>query len=453
MAPPSDEITGLGVAIGIGLLVGVERERAKGLGPDRAVAGIRTFTLLGLLGALAHLIGDYGVLVAGLFVALAVVASYQRTRTTDPGLTTEVAMLVTFALGVLAMQAASIAAGMGVLVTLVLAAKSRMHRFTRQVLTTQEMHDLLLLAAAAFVVLPLLPDRSIDPWGALNPHRIWMLVVAVMAVSSAAYVALRAFGAQLGLALAGLAGGFVSSTATIAAMGDGARANPQSNAAFASAGLLSNVATIIQMVVVLTTLSPPLLVRAAWPLVAAGAVATAAAVFASWKAFSTSVETPGMAGNRPFDPKRVLGFVAILTLILLFAAIARHWLGAASLPWVLAASGLADVHAAAASAAQMVATGQVRVEPALVAILAAMTANSFGKCLMAAARGGRRYAARVIPGIVLMMIAFAATMVLTQPAQASPGQVAAQHGDVRGLPEHNVPASVRLASSNQDASR
>jgi len=410
----SNQITGLLAAIGIGLLIGIERERAKGGGSDRAAGGIRTFTLLGLLGALAHLMGHFGVLVAGIFVSLAVVASYRRSRATDPGLTTEVAMLVTFSLGVLAMRMAPVAVGMGVVVALVLAAKSRLHRFTRQVLTAQEMHDLLLLAAAAFVVLPLLPDRTIDPWDAINPHKLWLLVVAVMAVSSAAYVALRAFGSRLGLALAGLAGGFVSSTATIAAMGDEARANPQSNAAFASAALLSNVATIIQMVIVLAMLSPELLRRAAWPLAAAGIAAVGAAVVASWQAFSSSSESPDFAGKRPFQPMRVLGFVAILTTILLLAAIARHLLGASSLPWVLAASGLADVHAAAASAAQLVATGQVQTEPALVAILAAMATNSLGKCAMAAIKGGWHYASHVIPGIVLMMIAFAVTMIMTR---------------------------------------
>ena len=415
MTQSPEVITGLAVAIGVGLLIGIERERAKGSGADRAVAGIRTFTLLGLLGALARLVGDDGVLVVGIFVAMAVMGSYRRTRTIDQGLTTEVAMVVTFVLGVLAVRGAAIAAGMGVLVTLVLAAKSRMHRFTRQALTTQELHDLLLLAAAAFVVLPLLPDRAIDPWGALNPHRIWLLVVAVMAVSSAAYVALRVFGARLGLALAGLAGGFVSSTATIVAMGDGARADPASNAAFASAGLLSNVASIIQMAVVLATLSPPLLVRAAWPLAAAGAMAAGAAAVNSWRTPSTSGDAANMAGKRPFDPKRVLGFVAVLTSILLLAAIARQWLGGASLPWFFAALGLADVHAAVASAAQMVSTGEVRIEPALVMILAAITANSLEKCVMAMVRGGWAYASRVVPGIVLMVIAFAVAMAMTRP--------------------------------------
>lgn len=414
MPPLSDDILGLGVAIGVGLLIGVERERAKGAGPRRAAAGVRTFMLLGLAGALAHLVGEIGILVAGIFVTLAVLASYRRSQAADPGLTTEVAMLVTFFLGVLAMRVTPVAAGLGVVVALVLASKSRLHRFTRQVLSAQELHDLLLLTAAAFVVLPLLPDRTVDPWDAINPRKLWLLVVAVMAVSSAGYVALRAFGSRLGLALAGLAGGFVSSIATIAAMADRARATPESSASFASAGLVSNVGTIIQLTIVLAALSPELLTHAAWPLAAAGVVAVGAAVVASWRAFSSSGDGRSLAGQRPFEPMRVLAFVAILAAIMLLAAIARHWLGAGSLPWVLAASGLADVHAAAASAAQLVATGQVGADQALVAVLAALASNSLMKCVVAALKGGRHYALRVIPGIVLMVIAFAVTMGLTQ---------------------------------------
>lgn len=417
MVLPPESITGLSVALGVGLLVGLERERAKGDGPERAAGGIRTFTLIGLLGGLAPLIGPWGVPVAGGFVALAVVASYWRTRIPDPGLTTEVAMLVTFALGVLAMSRPALAAGMGVLLAAVLAAKASMHRFTR-ILSAQEMHDLLLLLASAFIVLPMLPDRTIDPWGALDPHRLWLLVVAVMGVSATAYVALRAFGSRIGLALAGLAGGFVSATATVAAMGDGARANPRATAAFASGGLLANVATIVQMVVVLGTLSPELLRRAAWPLLAAGIVAAAAAAIAGWQSLAAPTEGTAASAKRPFEPARVFGFVAILTAILLIAAIARQALGNASLPWVLAASGFADVHAAAASAAQLVASGKIDAAPALVAVFAAMTANSTGKCVMAIARGGRAYAWRVVPGISLMMVAFAAAMPLAPPGHA-----------------------------------
>lgn len=407
-------IPGLATALGVGLLIGVERERAKGSGPGRAAAGVRTFTLLGLVGAIAQFIGPIGIAVTGAAVALAVVASYRRTRTQDPGLTTEVAMLATFLIGIVAMRSATLAAGLGVVIALVLASKSRLHRFTRQRLSQQELHDGLLLVAAAFVVLPLLPDRSIDPWGAINPRRLWILVVAVMAVSSAGYIALRMFGSRLGLALAGLAGGFVSSTATIAAMGDKAKASPGLVAAFASAGLMSNVGTVVQLAVVLATLSPPLLAHAARPLVAAGVVAVAAAAVSNWRAFAAKVDDDaGVAGKRPFEPRHVLAFVAILGGILLLSAIARHWLGDGSLPWVLAASGLADVHAAAASAAQLVAQGQIAEDAALLAITAALAANSLMKCLMAAVRGGRAYAARLIPGIVLMVVAFFLAVLVT----------------------------------------
>ncbi len=408
------DIPGLGVALAIGLLIGIERERVKGTGPQRAVAGVRTFMLIGLVGALANLVGAAGILVAGIFVTAMVLASYRRSRSADPGLTTEVAMLLTFFLGVMAMRVTPVAAGLGVVVALVLASKSRLHWFTRQVVSEQELHDLLLLAAAALVVLPLLPDRTVDPWEAINPRKLWLLVVAMMAVSSAGYLALRAFGSKLGLAIAGLAGGFVSSTATIAAMGDRAKAAPESSGAFASAGLASNVGTICQLAIVLATLSPELLRHAAWPLVAAGAAAGGAALVAYRRASDSFGDSRKLAGDRPFEPMRVLTFVAILATILLLVAIARRWLGEGSLPWVMAAAGFADVHAAAASTAQLVTTAQVTAGYALTAVLAALASNSLLKCLVASIKGGKHYAMRMIPGILLMVVAFAVTVRITQ---------------------------------------
>lgn len=402
-------LLGLTTALGLGLLAGIERERAKGSGPGRAPAGVRTFALLGLVGAIAHLVGPLGIAVAGGFIVLAVVASYLRTRTTDPGLTTEVAMIAIFLLGVLAMRNAVLAAGIGVVVVLVLAGKSRLHRFSRQRLTRRELRDGLMLAAAAFVVLPLLPDRTIDPWQALNPRRLWLLVVALMTVSSAGYVALRLFRPRLGLALAGLAGGFVSSSATIAAMGARARGAPELASAYASAGLFSNVATIVQLAVVLGTLSPALLARAVPPLLASGATAAAVAALYSWRNRDASRGQRGtdLAGKHPFEPVHVLVFVCVIAGIVLGAAIAEAWLGERSLPWVLAVSGLADVHAAAASAAQMVSTGQAGNELALVAIAAALATNSLSKCVLAVVNGGWRYAGKLIPGVCAIVAAFA----------------------------------------------
>ena len=187
---------------------------------------MRTFTLIGLAGGLAELLGGPAVALAGAFVVIATLASYKRTLEQDPGLTTEVAMLVVFLLGVLAMRMPQLAAALGAAVALLLAAKTRLHRFVREVLSEQELHDALLLAGCALVVLPLLPAGAVDPWGVLDLRRLWTLVVLVMAINAAGYVALRALGPRYGLAVAGFAGGFVSSTATIAGMGTRALQTP-----------------------------------------------------------------------------------------------------------------------------------------------------------------------------------------------------------------------------------
>lgn len=406
MSAAHTEWIGYAAALGIGLLIGIERERAKGAGPNRAAAGIRTFLLIALSGAIADRIGTMAIAVAGGFLALVVLVSYRRSREADPGLTTEVAMLATFLLGLLAMRDAAMAGGLGIIVVLALASKSRLHRFTRQVLSEQEVHETIVLIAAALVILPVLPDQPLDPWAAINPRKLWILVVAVMSVSSAAYIALRAFGAQLGLALAGLAGGFVSSTATIAAMGGRARTAPELTAACASAGLISNVGTVVQLAIVIGALSPSLLGVLRVPLLAAGLVALAFAAVSSWRSFHARTDEHALAPGRPFEARHVLGFAGLIAAIMLISAVARDLLGESSLPWVIGASGLADVHAAAASAAQLVASGKMGADAAVLAINAAFAANSMSKLIVAGARGGWRFAARLAPGIVLMVATF-----------------------------------------------
>lgn len=397
---------GFAGALGIGLMIGVERERAKGTGPMRDVAGVRTFMLCSLVGALSHWLGPFGLVAGAIAVAALALAGYRRTRMTDPGLTTEFAMVATFLLGVTSMRSPGLAAGLAVIVALLLAAKNGMHKFIREGLTVQELEDILLLLACAFVILPLLPAEPVDPWGALEPRRLWTLVVAVMVVSSAGYVALRTLGPRLGLALAGLVGGFVSSTATIAALGARARATPQLAGSLASAALVSNVGTVMQLAIVLATLSPALLAKAAWPLVAAGIAAFAAAAIASVNADAAQVDPRELAGPRALQPRQALVFVAVLAVIFLLAAIARDQLGNASLPWVLALSGLADVHAASASAAQLAAAGLVDDRLALLSICAALATNSTMKCVVAVTQGGKAYALRVLPGITAMVLAF-----------------------------------------------
>lgn len=403
-----DELRGLAVALGTGLLVGVERERRKGEGAARGAAGVRTFALIALAGAIAERIGGAGIAIAGGFMALAALASYRYSRARDPGLTTEVAMLVVFLLGVLAMREVALAAGLGVGVAVLLAAKSRVHRFVNNVLTEQELHDALLLAAAAAIVLPLLPDRTLDPWQVLNLRKLWLLAVIIMAINAAGHVALRAFGARTGLLLAGLAGGFASSTATIASMGAIARRNPQLAMACAGAGMVSNVSTVVQLAVVSGMLAPALL-QALWPpVLAAGAVIVLFALGATWATREQDADGTRI-GGRAFEPKHALVFVAIVATVMIVSAAMLAWLGDAGLDVTLALSGLVDVHATAASAAQLVAVERITTQAAVPAIALALAANSTTKLVMAFATGGRAYGFRLLPGIVAMVAAFAAT--------------------------------------------
>lgn len=405
------DAAGFSVALGIGALVGIERERSKGEGIERGPAGLRTFLLIALTGAVCQRLGTVGIAVGGGFVGLAALASYRATRRRDPGLTTEVAMLIVFLLGILAIDTPPLAGALGVVVALILAGKSQLHRFTRQTLTAQEVHDGLLLAAAAVVVLPLLPDRSIDPWDAVNPRRLWALVVLVMAINAGGYIALRAFGAARGLALAGFFGGFVSSTATIAAMGDRARGTPSLLRACVAAALFSNVATVAMLGAVFATLSPTMLRTLLWPLALAAlavlsTAALARAALASG-AVGTGLDHSTTAPGRPFEPRHALAFAAIVSGILLLAAIMHTYLGDAGLHAAAAVSGFADVHAAAASVAQLVAAGSLSPVDAGGPVLAALIANSLSKAVMAWLRGGRDYALRVLPGLVALCAAFA----------------------------------------------
>lgn len=401
-------VQGLAVALGIGLLVGIERERRRNT-QDPPWAGVRTFVLVALGGGLAALLGPVGLAVAGAFTALAALAAWAHVASRDAGMTTAFAVLVVFLCGALAQRDPLLAAGSGVVVAVVLATKSRLHRFVRDGLTEQELHDLLLLAAAATIVLPMLPDHPVDPWGALNPRRLWLLAVVVMGVNGAGYVALRMLGARWGLLVAGLAGGFASSTATTAAMGALARRDPGLAWPAACAALLSSLSTVIQLALVTGLLAPPLLERLIVPLVATGLAILAYTAFGVWGSHDRNDQNEGSQSvipRRAFDPRHALLFVAVVSAVLLLSAWLLDLFGDAGLGVALALAGFADVHAPAASAAQLVASGQIDLQFATNLIALAFTTNAASKTIVAISSGGKHYALRLLPGLALMVGVF-----------------------------------------------
>src|SRR5882672_10946017 len=212
MPPLHPLVLGFVVALGVGLLIGIDRERNKGDGPTRQAAGLRTFALASLSGAVAIAAG-----------------------------------------GELLLAAAAL-----------LAARSALHRFVLSVMTDEEIRSLLIFAGATLVVLPLLPDHPIGPYGALNLRTIWIVVILVMAVSALGYIAVRLVGVRFGLPLAGLASGFISSTATIGAMGARAAKEPALLKPAVAGAVLSSVATIVQLAIVIAATSIETL-RMFWP--------------------------------------------------------------------------------------------------------------------------------------------------------------------------------------------
>jgi uncharacterized membrane protein (DUF4010 family) len=405
-------VVGFLVALGVGLLVGIDRERNKGSGATRQAAGLRTFTLASLAGATAMAVGDEIVLAA---VALGMVAfaglSYWRARDGDPGLTTETALVLTTLLGGLAIKQPEFAAGLGVVVAVLLAARSALHRFVRSVLTDDELRDLLIFAAATLVVLPLLPDKPIGPYGALNLRTVWTIVILVMAVSALGYIAVRLVGPRYGLPLAGLASGFVSSSATIAAMGTRVKQEPELMKPAVAGAVLSSVATVVQLAILIAATNIATL-QALWlPLVFSGAAAMLyGGAFTLW-ALSQSTQKHEAQGNA-FSLTTALTFAVILAVVLLAAAAAQDWFGEAGVLIAASVAGFADTHSAAVSVASLVSDGRIKPPQTIIPVLAAFTTNTVTKMVFAVTAGGRAFALYVIPGLLLMLLAAWAGMLV-----------------------------------------
>ena len=404
--PLTDQpILAYGIALAIGLLIGAERERRKGIGPTRSARGIRTFSTASLLGAVSLTLGGSMLLaVMALAVAGLSTIAFRLSQEQDPGLTTEVALLLTLLLGGLAMREPVLASGLGVILTILLSARSFLHRFVSTILSESELNDALILAAAALVLLPLAPDQYLGPFNALNLRTIWKIVILIMFISATGYISLRLIGPRIGLPITGLTSGFVSSAATISAMGG--RAAQDSNLLWgAVAGaVLSTVATMIQMTVVLETTNQATLSALWLPLVCAGLTATAYGVVFTIKALRQ--KTPNTVNlGKPFSLKTALLFATTVSVVMLLAAALQHWLGKEGVIAGAAIAGFADTHSAAVAVASLVATGKLSANEAVLPILASLTTNTVTKVVLAVLSGNWRFINAIIPGLVLVILA------------------------------------------------
>lgn len=391
----------LATALGVGLLVGAVRERRH---PEpSAAAGLRTHALAALAGALALWLGLSVFVVVLLALVVFVALSYRQTSLEDPGLTGEIALLLTCLLGGLALTLPALAGGLGVVLAVLLYAKAPLHRVTRELVSERELQDGLVLLASALVILPLVPDRTLGPFDVFNPAMLWKLVVLVMAISALGHVALRVVGNRWGLAIAGFFAGYVSSTAAVAGFGQRVRETPALRSPAVGAAMLANLASLTLFVPVLLAVAPKLL-PLVWPeLAAAGAVLLAGGLLGLRR--DSSALPPPTAQSRMFRFRHALLFAAIITAVLFTSAALNAWIGPRGAMLGATLAALAEVHAAVATVGKLFATGTFDPAQSRWAIVALLLASALAKSVVAFASGGRGYGLRVAAGLCAMVVA------------------------------------------------
>lgn len=390
---------GLAVALGCGLLIGLERERRKRSGPEREAAGLRSFTLAALAGALAQSLGQPLLVAAGALAVLVLVGvAYARSRfgggSDDPGLTTELALFVTYLLGVLAVVQPPLAAAAGVVVAALLAAREPLHRFATKALTQAELHDGLLLGALALVLLPLLPAAPVAGLGGLQPRVLVGLLVLILLLQAAGHVALRLAGPRLGLALSGFFAGFVSSTATVASLGARARHEPAQLGACAAGAGLSTAATWVQAVVLLTALSPAAASRVL-PAAAAAVLLAAGAALLSLRGSPRHLPPARTKAGGPLRVREALVVAGVLGAVSLAVGAAQHRFGGDGVLVAAALGALADAHAAVVALGTLHGAGRIETATLAHGVLLAVGTNALLRVVVAGVSGGWAYGARV----------------------------------------------------------
>lgn len=385
--------TGLIVAAGAGLLVGVERERRKGQGPGRNAAGLRTFWVATLAGAVGQVISPQVAAVVLMAVSVLAALSYWRSRSDDPGLTTELALVASTLIGMLAVSQPELAAALSVVLAAVLAMKTRLHHFATDWLSEAELHDGLLLAALALVLLPLLSSEPIAWMGHLSPRRMAMLILVILLMQAASHLGQRLLGARAGLSMAGLLGGFVSSTATISALGSQARSGEVPLRLAWCGGVLSTAATWLQAWLIGALLAPRHVSEMA-ALAMVGAAVPCLIGLGLWRRPAAGEQVHAHLDGPVLRLKEALQVSALLLVGAMLVQWAHSWSDAGLLIGVSLAA-IADAHAPVAALWAMRAAGGLSAEDLLHGTLVAISVNACTRTIAAWAAGGARYASGI----------------------------------------------------------
>lgn len=413
----------LALALGVGLLVGLERGWSTRQGPPGIrTAGIRTFamsgTLGGVLGSIAQALGGVG---GGLAIGLgfatfagvmAVFCLAENRARKIYSATTWVAATLTFALGAYAVLGdMHVAAALAVGATLLLAMREPLHGWVEQ-LTWPELRSALVLLAMTFIALPILPSHPVGPLGGINLREIWIVAIVLAAASFVGYAAVKYFGASQGVLLAGAAGGLASSTAVTIANARRAAAAEAPARLLAAGVALASAVMFLRVCAIVFAINASLLALVAPPLLAAAVVATACALVAVYWRNTAAGLSQNVKFRNPFAFWSVVGFAVFLGAVMLVGRLVGERLGATGAIAGAAVIGLADVDAVTVSLSRL-APETLGMRDAAWAILAAAATDTISKIGIGAVIGRGRFAAEIAGVTVLCFMAGGLAILVT----------------------------------------
>ncbi len=410
----TDALMTLGIAIALGMLVGLQRERT---GKGAHLGGVRTYPLVAVLGAASGMLvtpmGPWVVVAA--FVGVIVTAVLGnvlllKTEDAEIGVTSEVALLVVFVAGVMlsaGMREIAVAVGVGTGVLLHL--KKPLHSLVDR-MGDGDVRAVMQLALISFIVLPILPNETFGPFDVLNPHRIWLMVVLVVGMSLVGYVAFRLLGSERGALVAGLVGGMISSTATTVSYARMGKDSGAIRATICSVLLLATVVMYVRVGIEVWLVAPSHVVEMIVPL---GVLAGVVGVCAGLSLIRAGREKGTMPEQEnPAEMKSALVFGAMFAGVLLLVAAGKEWFGDSGMYVVAGLSGLANMDAITLSVSRMAERGRVEPDVAWRGIVIASVTNLVFKWVLIRWLGGAALARVVGPwfavvagsGVVLLLV-------------------------------------------------
>ncbi|MEK6663303.1 MAG: MgtC/SapB family protein [Pseudomonadota bacterium] len=390
-------------SLALGLLIGLERERNP-----NAKAGLRTFALTALLGTLAALLADktgspWFLAAALVGVAGFILTAYLGNGDTEPGTTTQVALLVCFGLGAMVWYGEpTLAIMLAIVTTTLLYFKTELEGISKS-LTRRDLVSMLQFAVVTFIVLPILPNQNYGPYSTLNPYQIWLMVVLISGVSLAGYVALRIFGLRYGAVLLGLLGGLVSSTATTMVYAKHSRTDAEMRKLAVTVILLANLVVMLRLSVLAAIIAPSLLAHLL-PVLGVGFALGLAVTLYQWRQLHAqgTLLMPDM--KNPTELRAALSFGLLYAIVLLAAAWLSDYAGEKGLYAVALVSGLTDVDPITLSTLRLLELGQVVQQQAVTAIMLALLANLIFKLGLVFSIGGRTLGVACLPTLAAVAI-------------------------------------------------